>query len=95
VSQVLSIIGATLLIGAFATLQFKWTGPMGPWYLVANVGGSALLAVAAVMEGLPAFVALNTVWGLVALRSLWVVLRGRRKAAGRLADRGARPDTPG
>jgi hypothetical protein len=95
VSQLISIVGAALVLGAFAALQFRWTGPMGLWYLVANVLGSGLLAVAAAMEGLWAFVVLNGVWGLVSLRSLWVVVRGRGKAAGRLADRDARPDVPG
>jgi hypothetical protein len=33
--------------------------------------GSGLLATAAVLEGLWAFVTLNTVWGLVSLRGLF------------------------
>jgi hypothetical protein len=40
------------------------------------VAGSLLLALAAVLEGLWAFVTLNTVWGLVSLRSLVLALRG-------------------
>jgi hypothetical protein len=97
VTQLLSIVGAALILGAFAALQFRWTGPLGVWYLVANIVGSACLAVAAAIEALPAFIVLNTVWGLVAVRSLIVVLRGRGKPAGTLAGRDAaqRPDTPG
>jgi hypothetical protein len=94
-SQVISIAGAALVLGAFAALQFRWTGPTGLWYLVANVLGSGLLAVAAAIEGLWAFVVLNTVWGLVSLRSLWVAVRDHRKPAARLADRDARSDIPG
>jgi hypothetical protein len=88
-SQLISIAGAALVLGAFGALQFRRTGPMGLWYLVANVAGSALLAVAAGMEGLWAFVVLNSVWGAVSIRSLWVVLRGGPKPAGKLADRRA------
>jgi hypothetical protein len=89
-SQLISIAGAALVLGAFGALQFRKTGPMGLWYLVANVAGSALLALAAGLEGLWAFVVLNGVWGLVSLRSLWVVLRDGTKRAGRLTERRAR-----
>ena len=96
-SQLISILGAALVLGAFGALQFRWTGPMGVWYLVANVAGSALLALAAWLEGLWAFVVLNSVWGLVSIRSLCVVLRGAADPTGRLEPRDApqRPDTPG
>jgi hypothetical protein len=88
-SQLISIVGAALVLGAFAALQFRVTAPTGLWYLVANVVGSGLLAVAAAIEGLWAFVVLNTVWGLVSLRSLWVAVRNRGRPADRLAERRA------
>jgi hypothetical protein len=88
-SQVISIAGAALVLGAFGALQFRWTGPMGLRYLVANVVGSAFLALAAGIEGLWAFVVLNGVWGLVSIRSLWVVLRKGTRPAGTLAERDA------
>jgi hypothetical protein len=69
VSQLISIAGAILVLGAFAALQFRRTHAHGRPYLAANVLGSALLAAAAFLEGLWAFVTLNTVWGLVSLRS--------------------------
>jgi hypothetical protein len=71
-SQVVSIIGAALVLGAFAALQFRLVGPTHRGYLSANVLGSGCLAVAAAFEGLWAFVVLNTIWGLVSLRSLIV-----------------------
>lgn len=74
-SQVISIVGAVLVLAAFAALQFRKLGPQDRSYLVMNVLGSGSLAVAAAMEGLWAFVVLNTVWGLVSLRSLVVALR--------------------
>jgi hypothetical protein len=74
VSQAISIVGAVMVLGAFATLQFRVVGPTHRGYLAANVVGSVCLAVAAGLEGLWAFVALNTIWGLVSLRSLVVTV---------------------
>ena len=79
VSQLISIAGAILVLGAFAALQFRRTHAYGRPYLAANVLGSALLAAAAFLEGLWAFVTLNTVWGLVSLRSF--VRSGDRSGA--------------
>ncbi len=69
-SQWISIAGAVMVLGAFAALQFRKVGPEQRSYLLLNVLGSGSLAVAAAMEGLWAFVVLNTVWGLVSLNSL-------------------------
>ena len=68
-SQWISIAGAVMVLGAFAALQFRKVGPEQRSYLLLNVLGSGSLAVAAAMEGLWAFVVLNTVWGLVSLNS--------------------------
>lgn len=75
-SQLISIAGAVMVLGAFAALQFRKLGPETLPYLSLNVVGSALLALAAGLEGLWAFVTLNTVWGLVSLRSFVLALRG-------------------
>jgi hypothetical protein len=71
VSQLISIVGAALVLGAFAALQFRRTHAYSRPYLAANVLGSAFLAAAAVLEGLWAFVTLNSVWALVSLRGLF------------------------
>ena len=71
-SQWISIAGAIMVLVAFGALQFRRLGPMDVSYLVLNAAGSALLALAAGLEGLWAFVTLNTVWALVSLRSLIV-----------------------
>jgi hypothetical protein len=78
VSQLVSIVGAAMVLGAFAALQLKRAEPFGRVYLTLNVAGSGCLALAAGLEGLWAFVALNTVWGLVSVRSLARVLRPPR-----------------
>jgi hypothetical protein len=76
-SQFVSIAGAAMVLGAFAALQLRRAHPFGTGYLALNVAGSACLAVAAGLEGLWAFVVLNTVWGLVSVRSLARVWSGR------------------
>jgi hypothetical protein len=81
-SQAISIVGAVMVLGAFAALQFRKVGPTHRGYLTANVLGSGLLAVAAWLEGLWAFVALNTIWGLVSLRSLIVSVTTGRATEG-------------
>ena len=77
-SQWVSIAGAAMVLVAFSGLQFRRFRPMDLGYLVLNTVGSFLLALAAWLEGLWAFVVLNGVWGLVSLRSLIVTLRGDR-----------------
>ncbi|HEX2030839.1 MAG TPA: hypothetical protein VHL78_05485 [Actinomycetota bacterium] len=95
-SQLVSIVGAAMVLGAFAGLQLRRMQPFGLVYLVLNVAGSVCLALAAGLEGLWAFVTLNTVWGLVSVRSLVVVVRGKAPAtlAGRDAAAGVH-DIPG
>lgn len=65
-----------MVLGAFAALQFRKVEPQSISYLTLNVAGSALLALAAGLEGLWAFVTLNAVWGLVSLRSFVLAFRG-------------------
>jgi hypothetical protein len=72
-----------MVLGAFAALQFRVVGPGHRGYLATNVVGSGCLAVAASLEGLWAFVALNTIWGLVSLRSLVVAVPTKRGAGER------------
>jgi hypothetical protein len=82
-SQAISIVGAVLVLGAFGALQFRMVDPAHRGYLAANILGSGSLAVAATIEGLWAFVALNTIWGLVSLRSLVVAFTRETGAAER------------
>ena len=81
-SQLVSIAGAAMVLGAFAALQFRKLRPQDVFYLLLNLVGSVCLAVAAGIEGLWAFVVLNTVWGLVSVRSLVQAIRGRTPPAG-------------
>lgn len=68
--QLLSSIGAALILLAFWLLQTDRIEQHDRRYQLMNLFGAGLLASAAVMTSSWAFVVLNTVWALVALWSL-------------------------
>jgi hypothetical protein len=76
-SQILSSIGAALILWAYAALHFKKMSHDGTLYGLLNLVGSSLLALVAGIEGLWAYVVLNSVWAIVSLRPL---LSGRATA---------------
>ncbi|HEX8855206.1 MAG TPA: hypothetical protein VF752_06355 [Thermoleophilaceae bacterium] len=78
--QVIQVIGALLILVAFAATQFGAMSPSSRWYLVLNLVGSVVLSVLAVYEEQWGFVLLETVWALVSAWSLFQVLRGRSPA---------------
>ena len=78
--QVVQVIGALLILVAFAAAQFGVMSPRSRSYLVLNLVGSAVLAVLAVDQEQWGFVLLETVWALVSAWSLFRVLRGRAPA---------------
>ena len=68
--QLLSSIGAALILLAFWLLQTDRIQQHDRRYQLMNLAGAGLLATAAIMTSSWAFVVLNTVWALVALWSL-------------------------
>jgi len=79
--QVVQIVGALLILAAFAAAQFGWLDQHSRSYLVLNLIGSAILAVLAWEERQWGFLLLETVWALVSAWSLYRVLRGAEPAA--------------
>lgn len=73
--QLLSAIGAALILLAFWALQTDRLRTEQTSYQLINLVGAGLLATAAFMTESWSFVVLNTVWALVAL---WALLRGSR-----------------
>ena len=71
--QVVSAVGAALILLAFWLLKTKRVDPDARSYQLMNLVGAGLLATAASMTESWAFVVLNVVWALVAL---WALLRG-------------------
>jgi hypothetical protein len=76
VDQVIQIIGALLILTAFAAVQFDRMRPDSRLYLTLNLLGSAILAVLAVGAAQWGFVLLEGVWAVV---SAWGLLMALQK----------------
>jgi hypothetical protein len=79
--QVIQVIGALLILAAFAALQFGVTRAQSRVYLMLNLVGSLILAVLALADSQWGFLLLEAVWAIVSLWSLQQVLRGRAPSA--------------
>ena len=76
--QLVQVIGALLILSAFAAAQFGAMDPHSRIYLVLNAVGSLILAVLAWEERQWGFLLLETVWAAV---SLWGLVQLRRGQA--------------
>ena len=63
--QVVQIVGALLILAAFAAVQFDRMRPDSRLYLALNLAGSIILAVLAVAAAQWGFVLLEGVWAIV------------------------------
>lgn len=68
----IQIVGALLILAAFAGIQFGWMQPEARLYLALNLFGSAILAVLAFIASQWGFVLLESVWAVV---SAWGLAR--------------------
>jgi hypothetical protein len=80
--QLVQIVGALLILVAYAAAQFGAMDQHSRSYLVLNLVGSAVLAGLAWDERLWGFLLLETVWAAVSLWGLIQLLRGRALSAG-------------
>jgi len=80
--QVISVLGALAILGAFAANLFGWIKPSNLWYSLANFLGSAVLTVVAVVDQQLGFILLEGTWALVSLWGIFSALRGRRAPPG-------------
>jgi hypothetical protein len=78
VLQLISVLGAVAILGAYIANQFRLIGPSNMSYSVLNFIGSTVLAVIAVIEVQWGFILLEVVWGLVSLWGIITILRGGR-----------------
>ncbi len=74
--QVVQVVGALLILVAYAAAQFAVLDQRSRVYLVLNLVGSAVLAVLAWQEEQWGFLLLEGVWALVSLWGLLQVQRG-------------------
>jgi hypothetical protein len=79
--QVVQVIGALLILAAFAAAQFDVMSPHSRAYLVLNAVGSAVLTVLALVEQQWGFLLLEAVWAIVSVWGLVRLLRGRQPSA--------------
>jgi hypothetical protein len=81
--QVIQIVGALLILVAFAAAQAGAMDQHSRTYLLLNLVGSVTLAALAWFEQLWGFLLLETVWAAVSLWGLWRLVRGAPLSAGR------------
>lgn len=74
--QAISVIGALLILGAFAANLLQWMNTSNLWYSLLNFVGSAILLVVAVLDQQVGFILLEGAWALVSLWGIITVLRG-------------------
>jgi hypothetical protein len=78
--QIVQVVGALLILLAYATAQVGALNQRSRAYLVLNLVGSAVLAVLAWNEEQWGFLLLEGVWALVSLWGLLQVQRGQPPA---------------
>jgi hypothetical protein len=74
--QVISVLGALAILGAYAANLAGWVSPSNLSYSVANFLGSAVLTVIAVIDQQIGFILLEGTWALVSLWGIFSVVRG-------------------
>lgn len=78
--QAIQIVGALLILTAFAAVQFDRMRPDSRLYLALNLVGSAILAVLAVHASQWGFVLLEGVWAIVSAWGLVALLSRESKS---------------
>jgi len=80
--QVVSLVGALLIVVAYAGNHYGWLTTSSLAYAVVNAVGAAILTVVAAVEGQWGFLLLEVVWTLVSLAAAVRLVAGRPPATG-------------
>ena len=80
-SQLVQVVGALMILAAYALAQFRLLDQRSYPYLVLNVVGSAILAVLAFEERQWGFFLLEGAWALISLWGIIGRVRGREPIA--------------
>lgn len=70
ISQLISLLGAGLLLGAYLALQRGWMGPKDRWYNLMNFLGAAILTGIALLDQRWGFILLEGTWALLSVPPL-------------------------
>jgi hypothetical protein len=81
VAQLAQVIGAVLILAAYALAQFGVLNQRSYWYIGLNLVGAAALAILAWHEKQWGFLLLEGVWALVSAVALVQRLRGEPRSA--------------
>lgn len=65
--QLISLLGAAMILGAYAALQRGWLGLSDRSYHILNFVGSALLTVVAIEDRRVGFIILEGAWALLSI----------------------------
>ena len=68
--QALSLVGAAMILVAYAALQRGAMSREDRWFNLLNFAGSALLAWVAIVDRRVGFIVLETAWALLSLPAL-------------------------
>lgn len=82
--QVLSVVGALMVLAAYGLIQSGIWRELNPGYLALNIVGSLLLGIVAVVERQAGFILLEFAWvglGLIGVVRAWKARRLSRAAA--------------
>ena len=74
----ISVLGALAILAAYAASLFGLIQPSNLWYSVANLLGSAVLTVVAIVDRQLGFILLEGTWALVSLWGIVSAMRGKR-----------------
>ncbi|MBA3790129.1 MAG: hypothetical protein H0X23_02660 [Rubrobacter sp.] len=73
--QAISVVGALAILAAYAANQFGWTDTSNLPYQIANLVGSGILAVVAVIEVQWGFILLEGAWAAISAWAVLIILR--------------------
>lgn len=78
ITQSISVVGAALILLAFALLQMRRVPSESYSYQVMNFAGGAALLYVAVVEHQIGFILLEGSWAILSLLGMWRLFRSRR-----------------